>query len=448
MSHRSLTEAYLAAYADGGPSASDLAAGLTDSTTATSFRARSLSRPVFLGHAEYQQASADISNIHDAITELPNRLFGGDLERFARAVGMGDAQVSAVLRSHRDKPPKLSRADLFLEESGFRLMELNMGSTMGGFDNGYLNEGMLNLPHIKEFATEHGIGYIDTVAELAHTIAAECEVPAGTRPTMAIVDWPESFLTLEPQLHKSAKLLAQHDLDPYPCHIGQLRFADGGVWLGERRIDIIYRLFTMPDLMEESGPGLINPVLDAVARGDVKIFTPMEVYAYGSKAALAMLSDEANRHLLTDAELASVDRLLPWTRMVRPGPVTVEGRQVQLEQYVLEHRTELILKPALMYAGIGIVQGWLSTPDEWHQQVEAAMGGAYIVQRRLHPAAELFPSEDGLEPWTLVWACFNMVRGPAGIYLRGKQGTNPGVINLASGATGTCCFVARPDEDR
>ena len=373
---------------------------------------------------------------------IPARLFDGDLARFGRAVGMTDRQLEAVLRSHRAVPPRLSRADLAMGESGFQLMELNMGSTIAGFDNGFLNEGMLANPFIARFVAEHGLGYLDTVAELAHTIRDECQVPDGSRPMMAIVDWPDSYLTLEPQLRKSSQLLARHQLDPHPCHIGELRFGDGAVWLGERRIDIIYRLFTMTDWLSDTGPALIEPVLDAVARGEVKIFTPMEVYLYGSKGALAMLSDEANRHLLSEAQRQSVDRLLPWTRMLRPGPVTVGGERVDLEQYVLGHREELLLKPTLLYAGKGIVPGWQTGAEDWREQIAAAMGGPFLVQQRIRPVVEWFPGDDGLVPWTLVWAAFTMTRGAGGLYIRGARGTVPGVVNIAMGATGTCCFVA------
>ncbi|HST46756.1 hypothetical protein [Jatrophihabitans sp.] len=442
QSHQSLTAGYLEACAAAGVQAGEITSTVADSVTATSYGARALTRPVFLGAAEHRQLTEDLGNIHDAVAAIPARVFDGDLARFGQAVGMSERQLAAVLRSHRAVPPRLSRADLAMSESGFRLMELNMGSTIAGFDNGFLNEGMLRNPFIARFVTEHGLGYLDTVAELAATIRAECQVPEGTRPMMAIVDWPDSYLTLEPQLRKSSELLARHELDPQPCHIGQLRFADGAVWLGERRIDIIYRLFTMTDWLDETGPALIEPVLDAVARGEVKIFTPMEVYLYGSKGSLAILSDEANRHLLSEAQRQSIDRLLPWTRMLRPGPVTVDGERVDLERYVLTHQDELILKPTLLYAGKGIVPGWLTAPDDWREQIAAAMGGPFLVQHRIRPVVEWFPSEDGLAPWTLVWAAFTMARGAGGMYIRGARGTVSGVVNIAMGATGTCCFVA------
>ena len=441
MDHRSLTAEYLANYGNTGPSAAEMADTVRTGVQATSYGTRALSRPVFLGHAEHQQLAADLGNIHDAIAAIPNRVFGGDLRGFCDAVGMPPVQAAAVLRSHGSAPVRLSRADLCMDRTGFRLLEVNMGSTMAGFDNGFLNESMLQQPYLRSFVAEHGLSYLDSVAELANTILTECKVPSGVRPVVAIVDWPESFRTLEPQLHKSAALLARHGLEPLPCHIGQLSFADGAVWLGERRIDILYRLFTMSDLLEDSGPGLIEPVLSAVERGEVQIFTPMETYLYGSKGALAILSEETHRPLLSDAQRDSVDRLLPWTRMVRPGPVTVDGRQVELVRYAIERQSELILKPTLLYGGLGVLPGWLTTAQEWREQLDAAMGKPYVLQRRIEPVVELFPAEDGLEPWTLVWAHFTMTRGAGGLYIRGGRGRTAGVVNIAQGAAGTCCFV-------
>jgi len=441
QSHESLTAEYLAGHATAGITARQVLETVHNGVQATSYRDRSLTRPVFLGYHEQQQLSADLSNVQDAIGAIPNRVFNGDLKRFAAAVGMNELQLDAVLRCHGSGPTRVSRADLCLTPTGFRLVELNVGPTIAGFDNNFLNEAMLQVPYVAEFVARHNLGYRDTVAELAHTILIECKAPTGTRPVMAIADWPESFLTLEPQLHKSATLLARHGLEPLVCHIGQLRFADGAVWLGEPKIDIIYRLFTMPDLFEPDGPGLIHPVLDAVRRGEVQIFAPMDTYLYASKGALAILTDEANRPLLTPDERASLDRLLPWTRMVRSGPVTVAGQQVDLLSYALARQADLVLKPTLLFGGIGVVAGWLTEPDEWRQQIEAALDGPYVLQERVNPNVELFPGESGLEPWSLIWADFNMVRGPAGLWIRAIPGDQPNIVNMTQGATATCCFV-------
>lgn len=434
MSHRTLTDGYLASFA---PDADDAATAVAD----TSYRGRTLSRPVFLGAAEHRALMSDLAAIHHAIGELPDRLFAGDPAAFAGALGMSKAQIAAVLRSHGERPTRLARADLYRDESGFRLLEFNFGSTMGGFDNAMLNEVMLARPSVRAFVERHDLGYIDTMAEVVDTVRTECGVPADTRPVMAAVDWPDSFTTLEPRLRKSAEVLRKYGLDTYPCHLGQLRLAERRVWLGKLAVDVVYRLFTLDNVLSEVGAAMTDPLLRAVERGEVAIITPLDSDLYGSKGALALLSDDRYRGHLTESERAAVDRLLPWTRQVRSGPVTVGRRSVDFATYVADRREELLLKPMLGYGGAGIVAGWLTDPGEWRARIDAVTDGPYVVQERVHPVPEVFPGGDANdEVWTIAWSAFLMSSGTGGLWVRGDHA---GIVNMSAGASATCCFLER-----
>ena len=194
----------------------------------------------------------------------------------------------------------------------------------------------------------------------------------------------------------------------------------------------------------------MEPILDAAARGWVKLFTPLDADLFASKGALAMLSDEENRSLFEPEELASLDRILPWTRMVRPGPVTLEdGSRVDLLDYALTHRHDLALKPTLLHGGQGVLLGWRAdtTPQSWEEQVRAALDGPYVLQRRIRPIPEFFPGEDGeLVPWIVTWGAFTGVNGYAGVFARATTvESNVEVINLDTGAyVGSSMFV-RPE---
>jgi glutathionylspermidine synthase len=440
LAHNELTEEFLATVADAGTGAGEIATTVHSSVVASSYLGRALSRPVFLTGAEYRRLIEDTNNLYTAVTRLPGQLHGSDLAAFARSVGMNELQIAAVLRNRNGQASRLGRADFCRGERGFQLTEINVGSTLGGLDNALLNEGMLTAPHISAFVAKHGLVYVDTLAAVVETLLAECEIPAGTRPVMAAADWPESFETLAPQLHRSAAMLVPLGLDAQACHVGQLKVADGRVWLEDKAVDVIYRLWTMEDQLSEVGAALIEPLLAAADRGEVKIFTPMDGRLFGNKGLLALVSDEQNRHLLTPAERESVDRALPWTRMLRTGPVTVDGRTVDLAEYAISEREQLILKPTALYGGKGIVPGWLTGPEEWRERIEAAMDTPYLVQRRINVLPEMFPTDDGLEPWTLVWGVFLMRAGAGGIWVRGTRGAISSVAGMTAGGTGTCCF--------
>lgn len=453
MARNQLTARYLDLVAGGGMDADELTETARQGfdLAAASYEGRCLSRPVFLSAAETARLADDLDQLHRALASLPDRLFGGDLAAFARAAGLAGPQVEAVLRSRRAAPTRLARADMYHDGDGFRLMELNQGSAVGGLDTAMLNRTLLAHPGIAEFVTEHRLSYVDTLAAMVDTLRVECGLPADTRPVVAAVDWPESFAQLEAQLRHSAAALAPLGLDVLPCHLGQLRFADGRVWVGGRPVDVLYRIFLLEDLLSPEGPGLIEPVLGAVERGEVALFTPMDAELFGSKAGLAMLSDEAYRDRFEPDLRAALDRLLPWTRLVREEPVTVDGTRVDLLRYALTHREELVLKPTGGHGGTGVVPGWRTDPDSWREQVEAALDRPYVLQRRIQGVPELFPALDGsdqLAPWLLRWGVFTASCGYAGATVVGVPGGQQDVVNMSQGGTAGCCFHQSPVDDR
>jgi hypothetical protein len=422
------------------------------------YQGRFLSRPLFLEHAEMTQLHADIENLRSALISLPARLFGGDLAAFAREVGTPEVQVSAILRSRSDPPTRLSRADLYADGSRFRVLEYNMGSTLGGLDIVDMYRGMLTDPELAGFVEGHRLTCIDSLAEHVRTICAETGVEHGSRPVIALADWPASYQTLAPYIRAVANRWQQLGLDAHACHVGELTARDGRVWLGDRPVDVVNRLFMLEDLLESpDAPAVMDPVLDAAQRGEVVIFTPMDTELYGCKGALALLSDEANRHLFSPAEAASLNRVLPWTRMARSGPVTLEGgERVDLFDYAIEHQRDLALKPSMGHGGHGVVLGWLeqTSPQEWRRHVAGAMGGPWVLQRRVQPVPELFWTDDGeLAPWIVTWGFFTVTSGTAGIFIRAiPDGSDCGVVNVDSGAhSGFCLWTdgdsARPQGD-
>jgi hypothetical protein len=437
-----LTEKYLAAFQASGLRASQFHAGVQPASVGTHFDGRCLTRAGFLQREQVDRLEADLETLFRCVTSLPDRLFGGDLGAFALETGVPRQQVDAIVRGRGNAPSRLSRADLYLDETGFKVMELNMSAALGGIDSGGLIRAMLAQPFMADFVAEHNLGYTDTMVEVAQTLLTECDVAPGTRPVVAFCDWPASYPLLEEQLHKNAASLTKLGMDAFACHVGQLRVDDDfQVWLGDKHVDVIYRLFLIEDLLDPAGPGLIEPVLSAAERGNVRIFSPMDAELYGSKGALALLSDEANRGVFDERELECLDRILPWTRMVRPGPVTVDGGRVLLEDYAISAREELILKPVMLHGGQGVTPGWQTEPDGWARLIEAAMHEKSVLQRRIHPRTELFPSDDGPTEWLLVWGAFLGARGYAGMYLRGGPAEEQNaVLNMVTGATGSCCF--------
>ena len=452
MSDRAaLTAGYLAVTTRHGATAGDLLATLPrGDMVGTGAGSRYLSRPLFLGHAETAQLHADLRQLRAALISLPDRLYGGDVAAFAAAAGLTGPQLAAVTQSQPLPVTGLTRADMYAAEDGLRLLEFNMGSAVDGLESADICRAMLRQPLLREFAREHGLSYPDTMAAELDLLRAETGIASGACPMVAVVDWPDHFARIRPFLHTVTRRWRQRGLDAHACHLGQLTMSGGRVRLRGRPVDVIFRIFLAEHLLEPGGPELMNPVLNAVARGEVAMFTALDAELYGSKAPLAMLSDRANRHLFTSAELAAIDRVLPWTRMLRPGPTILpDGTSADLYDYALAHAHDLVLKPNLLHGSIGVVPGWQPglTRRAWRDALAGAMGGPYVLQQRVRPVPEWCPGPDGaLVPWTAVWGVFSFPAGYGGVFARAVPADAPTAVTR----TGTdlyigCCLTGRPE---
>jgi hypothetical protein len=441
MNHDTLTRQYLDEMARCGVSAVETSALLREQPLFdVRFHDRFLSRPVFLGQHERNSLHSDMEHLRTTLLSLPERLFGGDLTAFARAVGASEGQVRAAVRGRAARASGLARADLYLEATGFKLLEMNFGSVVGGIENTDFCQGLLAHPAIARFAAAHGLGFADTMRAQVESIFAETGLAPGSMPVIAIACDAELYQPLRPYMRVLVPRWAALGLDAIPCETGGLRAGPGGLWADGRRVDAVFRLF-MIENVPSAGPYPADPILDAAACAEVPVYTSLDGDLFASKVALAMLSDHRNRHLFSAAELASIDRLLPWTRQVRPGPVTLEdGSTAELMDYAVAHAADLVLKPAMLHGGEGVVPGWqqgLSERD-WRSMLATASGRSYVLQRRVRPMPELMPGESGeLEPWIVTWGQFAIGGKHGGIMTRGvpvRSGHD--VINVGAGASG------------
>jgi hypothetical protein len=410
-----------------------------------------LSRPLFAEHAEVSRLHADVETLRAALVSLPDRLYGGDLAAFARAAGAEGYEISAITASRSDPVSPQARADLYEGPGGFGVMEFNMGSALGGMENADLCRTMLRHPVLAQFAAARRLGFADTMREQVANLRAATGFGPDSAPVVAVTDWPTSYAKrLGPYMHQLALRWREFGLDAHACHLGELEVRGGRVWLAGRAVDVISRMFLLEFLLEPGAAELMEPVLGAAARGEVAMFTPLDSELFGSKAGLAMISDERNRAEFSVAELAATRRLVPWTRLVRPGPVTLEdGQRVDLLDYAASHRDDLVLKPALRYGGQDVLPGWdaQASPQRWREQLGTAVNGPFVLQRRIRPVPELFPGTNGEQvPWIVAWGLYTGVRGFCGIISRaGTVSSGLTVLNVSAGAHIGCCLYTEPD---
>ncbi|MYZ08497.1 hypothetical protein GT028_14125 [Streptomyces sp. SID2999] len=425
---------------------------VADELVTVAYQGRFLPAPVFLSARERRSVAGDLFQVHQMLTQLPERLFHSDVGAMAREVGMTDTQAETVQRAAKAGAPlkALARSDLYRGADGFKLLELNITSALGGFENAGIARAMLKHPALASFVEENGLAYADTFGGIVKTLYAECaaHMPGDRRPVVALMDWPESFKTYEPRLKVMAALFDALGIDALPCHAGQVGERGGRLQVHGRAVDVVYRFFLVEEIATPADAELVEPVLRAFEEGRVGMFSRLDAELYGNKGTLAMLSDDRNRSVFSAAELACVDRFLPWTRHVREVSTDAAGERLDLIRYAVAHQEQLILKPTLLHGGSGIVPGWTVGPEEWRRRVTAALDGPYVLQERIRPVPEVFPADEGTgtQELFLNWGVFltdPQVTGDDGYngcLVRGSTDPEVGIVSMSGGARVACSF--------
>ncbi len=406
-----------------------------------------LSRPALLSGAETAELSAVTQAVLVLLQELPDRLYDGDLTAYLRAVGAED--VLEALVAETDVPAELmGRADLYRQPDGtWQVLECNIGHRIGGWTVDAVVRRALREPEVADFAAAHALVHPDTQARMVAAIRSDAGRPD---PVVAVLGAPASMRPGEEFFPSVVGGLRAAGLDAIGGHLGQLaRTRTGRLAIGGRGVDVVFRMFGLPEIA--SDPAVLPSLRDigAAARaGRAGVLSGVRAELAMSKANLALISDPRSHDRLAPDQRRLVERVIPWTRMLRPGVTTAaDGSRVDLLPDVRRRRVELVLKPAAGFGGRGVVAGWTLPQQAWDRLVDDVVGRGYVVQQRVRPASERFHRFDGDvdEDVILNWGPFIIGGGYAGCLVRGLGAGAGAVVNNDFGARFTGVLSGPPE---
>ncbi|WP_314617903.1 hypothetical protein [Streptomyces stackebrandtii] len=394
------------------------------------WRSHLLHRPWFVDAAETEAFARDLGGLFDLLVSLPQRLFGGDMERYGAAIGIDPRLVSLLRRGGSGVPDRLGRADAYHDGTSYKLLEFNLGSEVGGLELAVFNEGLLAVPEFGAFARRHGLGHVDIGARMAAVLRerAKPALSGGTEPVVGLIEGRGGVAAYGRMMVATQEAMAAHGLDVRVGEVGDVRTrADGKLTLDGTPLDLVVRNFAASQLVEDpAGPEVAEPFIRAHEAGRTVLFTTLESGFYGNKSALSLLNDPRWSGAFDDGERALVERLLPWSRTVSSADVVDLCR---------ERREELILKPGAGYGGLDTFVGWESTEAEWRAALSVAVEhGGYVAQERVVPRAEPVydPATGAVEEWIAVLGVFLTDHGYAGTHARANRADGGAIVGLSS----------------
>lgn len=408
---------------------------------AQSYGRLQLDRPLFVPEQEITAFADDLAAVFEVLVSLPGRVFGGDLRAYCAALGMDDRLAELMCRGATGKPPLYARADAYHDGTSFKLLELNVGSELGGTDTAQLNRAFLAVPEFADFAERHRLGHVDTVARVVAALRKAAAAVTADEPVIALIESTGGIAAHEHVFVALQEAFRANDVDLLLGEIHELtEQADGKIALRGRPIDVVLRYFVAGELIDDpAGQAVLDTVIRADAAGRTVLFTPLEGAIFASKGSLAMLHDPRVRATFTPDERAVVDRVVPWTRLLSATGDT------ELFDRCRAERENLVLKPGVGYGGVGTVVGHEVTDEQWQAALDARTTGDHVVQQRVRPVCESVCNADTgeLEDWVANWGIFVDADGYAGGFVRALKPGDGAVVSYSNkGTRGTCVFSA------
>ena len=281
-----------------------------------------------------------------------------------------------------------SRLDAFIAAGRIRFIEYNAESPAGIGYCDSLTEVFHRLPAMQRWVAHRGFEPQNARRRLWESLLAAYRQWGGTdTPRIAIVDWQDV------PTKRDFELCAEYFRDQ-GAWVGisdprALTYRRGQVFLGDDRITLVYRRVLLHELLARASDA--RALLYAYRDGAVCMVNSPRSKLLHKKTVFALLSEGALGVDLDHGERDLVETVIPWTRRLALGRTTLDGREIDLRQALIDDPERFAVKPVDDYGGKGVVLGWETDPEHWKRLVNNSPESAYIVQERVEVPQEEFP---------------------------------------------------------
>ncbi|MFF8860938.1 hypothetical protein ACF08B_02695 [Streptomyces sp. NPDC015139] len=436
MSAERVTAQYNEAFRAPGSDLPGVAQHVKNFPTLVPWHGEYLARPLFVAERELREFSDDLQHLIDILLSLPDRMFGGDLDAFRKVLGISDGRWEAIRRFGDLVPPSFGRADMYHDGTSFKLLETNLGSESGGWAlASEMSQATMEVDAFADFARRHRLGHVHPIRAVVEALRRfGARVAPGREPVVAMLEWRGGMRDYGELWLNFQSALRSAGFDILLAEVSDVHEREGALYLGDRKIDVVYRAFVPDQIAEEPGGwDLIAPLLRAHQAGGTLLWTPLSSNVFANKACMALLSDPSWRRTFSEDECRLVDRVLPWTRLINTDVLKAD---TDLVDECLARRDQLILKVNGRGGGVGVVVGWETDDATWRKALESYAEEGCIVQQRVTPRSELVvdPVSGETEEWHAAYGLFYTPDGCAGSYAKVVPAGSGGIISIASHA--------------
>src|SRR6476646_1581903 len=386
-----------------------------------------------------------VRTLHDALVRLPDLYIA---DPAVRAILRLEPEEDAWLRecwssAMRVRNPVFGRMDALVDYSSpvwkdtFKFVEPNL-TGIGGLHL---------IPSVEEILGETIVPLLvardpglrlerltDARELLQVELAAQLEAVGRPGGTVCFVEPKYELEGIDEQRRLVEYLRDRHGMTTLHADPSELRMKDAEVYYEDVRVDLVYRDYSVLDLVELEREGVdVTPMRTLFRENRVVSSIGAEL---DHKACWEILTDPeiAARHF-DEASRRCFHRHVLWTRVLAERRTTLpDGESGDLLAFAREAREMLVLKPSRGYGGDGVVIGQTQSDSQWDQALDAALADVelWVLQSLAHIPVLEVPTlaEDGTLRPEMYYHVMGYASGPEGLAILARASQRQ-VVNVA-----------------
>lgn len=391
--------------------------------------------PVVIDKKTSEKLSRLSTRIPKLISKIPALYFNNDEQKIADYYVDGNRTLAqfAVL-SHKKNVSASCRLDLTHTDDGFKILEANIGSSIGGWQvqsfeeiikqyhplltNDFETKNVQELYY--EFLVKKVIKHVSDIKDEINIFISMDEV-GNEGSKKGILD----FLN-----HLLQKTLSKRNFtgEIFIGNLEELQLYGGKLCLNKKRIHSVLNMNG-----EEITPSIFRAfMMDLIYFPD-----HLGVVLERDKRNLGLLRELAEQNKFSPDDNALVLESIPWTYAVENRQVTYKGETHHLIELLKNNKDQFVIKAAVGYQGIDVFVGKFLSDEAWEDAI------AFGIKEKKFIAQEFSDSQNFMAPntqneWSehkLIWGSFGFGEVYGGVWVRmSAVKTDVGVINSATGA--------------
>jgi len=403
--------------------------------------------PVLINKQMTEELKEMSLKIPGLMQKIPALYFEDDIKKIADFYFEGNEMLAEfAMMCHAKKLEIGCRLDLTYTQDGFKILEVNIGSSLGGWQiQNFETVIRRNHPELSDKDKKDNYKAKNTMPIYMKFLVEQIIKSVGSKnKTLNLfVDMRD----MEDEFEKKQSLdffdnffrqeLEKQDLKGEACtgNMDSMELIDGNLCLGDK---IIHGIIVLT--MDAN----VTPAVFRAFMMD-KVYLPDHIglSMLGDKRNLSLLLELAQKGKFSPEENTLILKSIPWTSFVENKKTIFKNNEHDLPELLKSNKEQFVIKASRGYQGKDVFIGKFSNDSEWNEALETALKSGAFIAQEFSDSLD-FSAPNGQNEWTahkLIWGAFGFGNTYGGVWVRMSEvKTDVGVINSATGAVEAIVF--------